>query len=169
MPLTTPDVVYARLLARIRSLLPTWAPERIQVRSLLTFDGTMTPQVQLIVPGAATVRSPDTGVGWVDEEFRVAVLERFDYDQPERYEVALTSPTNSVWVSTLNALRGVTSPEGIPAGLNGHLLKAAGGTVLCEGPIRLLGWGPAQADPQDPTFVAVADRYRIGYEVAYHA
>ena len=163
---TDSATIYREILAQARvaaalAAAGSLTASRVSISPIFSIDGLTTPHIQVILPGEAAIPHDRSGVGLIEEEFRVAIIQQINRDRFKTWTLAVSDSGTSI-TKTVTAIRG----DGLASGASGlHNFV----TANAEGPITLLGWGAIQLSDEDPNFIAQIDRYRILYELDSYA
>ena len=130
MAVTTPDAIYEAILGQIRfAIAPaplSMGETRANIMPVTAFHAIAFPFVQLIAPGTARLPDADSGVGYVVEDFSIAVFEKISRDETGSTSVSIANSGRSI-IRICNAIRGdaKSSPSGLinffPGGENASI------------------------------------------------
>ena len=83
---TDSATIYREILAQARvaaalAAAGSLAASRVSISPIFTIDGLTTPHIQVILPGEAAIPHDRSGVGLIEEEFQVAIIQQINRDR----------------------------------------------------------------------------------------
>lgn len=161
MATTDRNLVYGGLLSRTRTVMSSpigamagWDGDRIYISDDDSLPTWATAELIQIIPGDGASKHPLSGVGLIEETFRVRLWTRMLNDPGGRASEHFNSATKG-WDMIMSVLRATT-------GINQQLL-----TGRLTIPTRLISIGSPQLMAEHEGWMSGEDTYAMGYEIAW--
>ena len=151
MATTTQRAIYSGILSDIKAGITTVHDDYIYITPVPLYTQSDDRIIQLI-PGVPTVETEMVGIGYVEEDFRIAVWARVYLDQSNHSTLRITD-------STLGAL--------VTIGLVRQVLIQSMANDLATAPVRWINGSSPVETEEAPGWVYYEDTYRVGYEIVW--
>lgn len=154
---TTRPAVYRKIMSRLRERLDTDLSIINSVFVYLASEAGHRPDndaVVQVVPGPNANRHPDSGVGFMIEEFSVFAWKFYDVDQVGRSDDRLTDTTDGLLVLAASVAAALIHDVG----------KTGDASPLITSPIRLLRESGCTESDEHPGWAFVEQTFAMGYK-----
>ena len=151
MATTTQRQIYSGILADLRSGVSSVHDDYIYITPIPLYSQSDDRIIQLI-PGTPTVQTETTGIGYVEEDFRVAVWARVYLDQVNQSTERVTNATYGV-MATMNEVRQA-------------LIQTDADDEATTKVVWISGSHPVESE-EASGWVYYEDTYRVGYEIVW--
>ena len=151
MATTTQRQIYAGILSNLKSGVSSVDGGYIYITPVPLYSQSDDRIIQLI-PGTPTVETETAGIGYVEEDFRIAVWARVYLDQVNHSTERVTNATYGV-MATMNEVRQA-------------MIQSTAGGLATTNVRWVRGSHPVESD-EAVGWVYYEDTYRVGYEVVW--